>query len=224
MKRIYCVFIFVALAFLISSCKVEKMTRGERYAQLYAEQPTTLLIMPPINKTTHVDAKELLYSSMSKPLIDAGYYVISPILALDILKAESAYDAELFLNSSLDMFKSYFGADALVFTQIDKWQKEGTGIRTNIHCIIKSTTTNQVLFDRSCDLFLDMTPTSNSNSNALVDLFVAVVKTAVTDPIVAARKANAFIFRDIPNGKYSPTYLLDKDVNSLPPNEKASVK
>lgn len=228
MKRnIYSIIIAISVVLFFVSCQTEKIPRGERYAQLYEEQPLTLLIMPPINKTTHVEAKEMLYSSMSKPLIDAGYYVISPVMALDIMKAESAYDAELFINTNLDIFKTYFGADAVVFTEIGSWQKKGIGIQTNIRCIIKSTKTNNILFERCCDLFLDMTPNSsasNNTSTSLIDLLTAVVKTATTDPIVAARKANAVIFGDIPYGKYSPQFLMDKEKISQPKEVKTSVK
>ena len=34
--------------------------------------------------------------------------------------------------------------------------------------------------------------------------------TAATDHILAARKANYYILRDIPRGKYSPEYMQDK--------------
>ena len=113
-------------------------------------------MMPPINNSTNVEAKELLYTSISRPLVDAGYYVVSPLLAMDILKAESAYDAELFFDAPLTKFSTFFGADAVVFSVIDSWAKKGMGIQTKIRYVIKSTYTNDILFDRSCDLYLDI--------------------------------------------------------------------
>ena len=112
MKRILSLSVAVAI---ISSCGVSKVTRGEQYAKMYEEKPVTLLVMPPINNTTNVEAKEFLYTSISRPLAEAGYYVISPLLAMDVLKAESAYDAELFVNGSLTTFQKFFGADAVIF-------------------------------------------------------------------------------------------------------------
>ena len=46
---------------------------------------------------------------------------------------------------------------------------------------------------------------------ALLDLAASAVNTALTDHIVAARKANYYILRDIPRGIYSPDYLIDKE-------------
>lgn len=180
---------------------------------MYEEKPVTLLIMPPINNSTNVEAKDLLYTSISRPLVEAGYYVISPLLAMDILKSESAYDAEMFYDAPLAMFNKYFGADAVVFSFIDSWAKKGLGIQTKIRYVIKSAYTNDILFDRSCDLYLDLSVNSKSNNalSALIDLVASVAITATTDHIVAARKANYYIFRDIPRGKYSANYMLDME-------------
>ena len=212
MKRII---YFILACCLVSSCgMMSTVTRGSQYAKMYEEKPITLLVMPPINNSTNVEAKDLLYTSISRPLIEAGYYVFSPLLAMDILKAESAYDAELFFESSLEAFNSYFGADAVVFSVIDKWAKKGLGIETKIRYVIKSAYTNEILFDRSCDLYLDLSVNSTSSYGllgALVDLAASAINTAVTNHIVAARKANYFILGDIPRGQYNPDHMLDKE-------------
>lgn len=211
MKRM----ILLALACcLLSSCgMMDFVTRESQYAKMYEEKPVTMLVMPPINNSSNVEAKDLLYTSISRPLVEAGYYVISPLLAMDILKAESAYDAELFFDAPLTMFNNFFGADAVVFSVIDSWAKKGMGIQTKIRYVIKSAHTNEILFDRSCDLYLDLSIDSGSEGllGALVDLAASAITTAVTDHIVAARKANYYIFRDVPRGKYSPEYMEDKD-------------
>ena len=200
---------------MATSCgMLNTVTRESQYAKMYEEKPITLLVMPPINNSANVEAKELLYTSISRPLVEAGYYVISPLLAMDVLKAESAYDAEIFFDSSLSTFQNYFGVDAVVFSVIDTWTKKGLGIETKIRYVIKSAHTNETLFDRSCDLYLDLSVNSGSNGllGALVDLAASAINTAATDHIIAARKANYYILRDIPRGKYSPDYMQDKEV------------
>lgn len=217
----------ILLAVAASSCGLSnQVTRESQYAAMYNDMPVTILVMPPINNTSNVEAKDLLYTSISRPLAEAGYYVISPLLAMEVLKAESAYDAELFINKPLTMFRDYFGADAVVFSQIDDWTKRGFGIDTKIRYIIKSASSGEVLFDRSCDLYLDLQFKSGSNSllASLVDLAVSAIETAATEHIVAARKANYFIFRDIPRGKYNPLYLQDKEFVAEKKDIKAQVK
>jgi hypothetical protein len=229
MKR---VLIILATIALLSSCGMTTgLTRGTQYPLMYKEKPVTLLVMPPINNTTNVEAKDLLYTSISKPLIDAGYYVIPPMITMEVLKEESAYDSEIFVDSSLDMFKTFFGADAVVLSEINKWAKVGVGIDADIRYFIRSATTGQILFDRSCDLFLDLSSDSDSDDNkktsllsVLVDLATTAINTAMTDHIVAARKANNYIFEDLPRGKYSPQYMQDMDVHADEMNISKTVK
>ncbi len=223
MKKLY-IFCIVSVAVMLTSCT--SYTRMSQYPKMYDEKPVTLLVLPPINSTTHVEAKDLLYTSISVPLIEAGYYVISPYLAMDILKQESAYDAELFVEQDVNIFAKYFGADAVIFSEIKTWQKVGVGIQTQIHYFVKSTTTNEIIFDRECDLFLNLTQSSGGNSlaSSIIDAVSTVVSTALTDHIVAARLCNYYIFSDIPRGKYDAMYQKDGDSPANTKNISATVR
>lgn len=215
----------LTLAVMAASCSTT--TRLSQYPLMYEAKPTTILVMPPINNTSNVEAKDLLYTSISKPLAEAGYYVISPHLAMDVLKAESAYDSEMFVDAPLDKFKQFFGADAVIFSQIDKWTKTGFGIDTKIRYFIKTTDNNEVIFDRTCDLHLDLSQNAVSGGGvlgALINLASTAVVTATTDHIVAARAANNYIFNDIPRGKYSPMFEKDQNVAASQKDITARIK
>lgn len=221
------IYLIPLVAIICTSCGMnKKITRATQYAKMYEEKPHTLLVMPPINNSSNVEAKDLLYTSISKPLAEAGYYILSPMLSMDVLRQESAYDSELFVNSDLSIFKNFFGADAVIFSQIDSWTKKGFTIRTTIKYFIKSTITGEILFDRSCELTLDLNQSSGNSSllGQLMDLTASALATALTDHIVAARKANNYIFMDIPRGKYNPSYMQDKDVIAMPKDVKARVQ
>lgn len=211
-KRLFLALVVISL---LASCGVQQgLTRQSAYPNMYKEQPLTLLIMPPINNTTHVNAKEYLYTTLAHPLLEKGYYVISPRLGMEILQNEGAYDAELFVEAPLSSFKQFFNADAVIFSEINKWDKQGFGISMSLHYWMKSTTTNEILFERNCDLYLDLSSNSGSNSllGGLVDLAVSTAKTLLTDEVVAARKANIYVFKDLPQGKYSPDFGLDEAI------------
>lgn len=215
MKRYWYIFVIGILMLTQTSCTTSSnLTRGEVYAKLYEEKPVSILVMPPINNTSNVEAKDLLYTSVSRNIAEAGYYVISPLIAMDVLRNESAYDAEYFMNSSLGKFKEYFGVDAVVFAIIENWAKEGWIIHTKVNYMMKSTTTNEILFERSCDLHLDLMKNSGTGGllGVLVDAIATAVDVAMTEHIEAARYANHYVFDDLPYGKYSPLYMLDKEV------------
>ena len=229
MKKV--IVLFAAFSALVSSCGIANqtntITKESQYAKMYSARPLTLLVMPPINKTSFTEAKDMLYTSISKPLAEAGYYVISPYLAIDVLKNESAYDAELFVDVPLDKFNTYFGADAVVFSEILNWSKVGTGIQTNIRYFIKMTRTGEIVFDRSCDLYLDLSVdvvSNNSALGALINLGASAINTATTNHIEAARMANGYIFRDIPYGKYHPAFDQDRGNAAEKKDIKAIIK
>lgn len=218
------IIIAIVVSLLFTSCA--SYTRGSLYPKFYEEKPLTILVMPPINNTTNVEAKDLLYTSISQPLIEAGYYVISPHLAMELLKAESAYDAEMFIDKDASIFGRVFGADVVIFSVVDVWKKKGFGIETKIKYIVRSTSTNEILFERSCDLYLDLSQNSGGSTtlSKLVDIAASAINTATTDHIVAARKCNQYIFSDIPRGKYSHEFMIDKDQKASEKDARVTVK
>ncbi|MEG2820091.1 MAG: DUF799 family lipoprotein, partial [Muribaculaceae bacterium] len=175
--------LFSITLFVSCSTTNNNITRGTNYPNVYTEKPVSILIMPPINKTVNVEAKEYFYTSMSAPLCEKGYYVISPFLAMDLLKSESAYDSEMFINNNnLSSFRSVFGADVVLFTIINEWSKStiGSSITVNIEYILKSTTTNETLFNRTGELTLDTSINSGSSAGAFGALFDMVASAVNT--------------------------------------------
>ena len=75
-------YLIVTLAILLLSSCAETITRGKQYAKLYEEKPVSIVIMPPINQTNSVEAKDFFYTTMYMPLCEKGYYVYSPYLTI----------------------------------------------------------------------------------------------------------------------------------------------
>lgn len=214
MKKI--IYFLLALSFLASCTSPTNLTRGMNYPKMYENKPVAILVMPPINKTVNVEAKEYFYTSMAMPLCEKGYYVISPFLAMELLKSESAYDSEMFIENKLASFKEVFGADAVLFTTINKWSKStiGSQITVDIEYTLKSTVTNEVLFNRKGELTVDTSISSGGGGGLLglvVDMAASAINTALTDKVIAARRCNTFVLHDLPEGRYSATYGKDEN-------------
>ncbi|CAK7014465.1 MAG: Putative lipoprotein/NMB1162 [Parabacteroides sp.] len=215
MKKL--VYLLLIAAGLVSCTTTNEVTRQKNYPKMYEDKPLSILIMPPINKTVDVDAKEYFYTSMAKPLCEKGYYVISPFVAMDFLKSESAYDSELFIDGDLAPFRNILGADAVLFTVINKWDKSTIGgkITVDIEYVLKSTATREVLFERKGELTVDTSVNSGGGGwGALIDLAASALSTALTDKVVAARRCNNYVLRDLPEGRYSPLFEKDQDVEA----------
>ena len=122
-------YIIVGLvALLMSSCAQQTLvTRESQYPLMYQERPLAIAIMPPINQTNHVEAKDFFYTTLYAPLCEKGYYVYSPMMTMEMFQTESAYDAERFLEADLSQFRNVLGADAAMFTIIKSWQRSQIG-------------------------------------------------------------------------------------------------
>lgn len=210
-KIIYTLLVLSVL--VVSSCTTPK-TLSQQYPKMYEEKPLTIAIMPPINQTTHAEAKDFFYTTMYMPLCEKGYYVFSPYLTMEMFQQESAYDAEMFLEGDLSPFRNVLGADAAMFTIIKNWQRVNISgkLTVQIEYILRSTKTGETLYNREGQITVDTSVRSGVGGwGALIDIVATAVNTAVTDKVVAGRKCNVFVLSDMPSGKYSPLYGKDLD-------------
>lgn len=208
MKKFFLLLLTVVVLVSCSSVK----TMGEQYPAMYEEKPTTIAIMPPINQTTHAEAKDYFYTTMYLPLCEKGYYVYSPYLTMEMFQQESAYDAENFLEADLSVFRNVLGADAAMFTIIKDWKRNNVGgkLTVDVEYILRSTKTGQTLYTREGNIKVDTSVHGGSGGfGALVGMIATAINTAATDKVIAGRKCNAFVLSDLPSGKYSELYEKD---------------
>lgn len=220
------ILMLVLTAIVVVSCSSTK-TMGEQYPAMYEEKPVTIAIMPPINQTTHAEAKDYFYTTMYLPLCEKGYYVFSPYLTMEMFQQESAYDAENFLEADLSIFRKVLGADAAMFTIIKDWKRNNVGgiLTVDVEYILRSTKTGQTLYTHEGNIKVDTSVNGGSGGlGAIVGLIATAVNTAATDKVIAGRKCNAYVLTDLPAGKYSEFY--EKDSKNPAGNKfvKATVK
>lgn len=200
--------ISIFLASILSSCS-PKINKLSAYSNIYKEKPLSIMIMPPINKSTKVDAKMSFYNTLAMPIADNGYYVFPPSLSMQFLQDQSAYDAELLLDKSMVILNQTFNADAVLFTTIHDWRKVtiGSAVIVKIEYLLKSAKTDEVLFNR---IGLVKVNASGNTGSVIADLAVGMLKTAFTKEVAVAKSCNNYSLIDIPKGKYSTLYGTDQ--------------
>lgn len=205
------ILMLILTAIVVVSCSSTK-TMGEQYPAMYEEKPVTIAIMPPINQTTHAEAKDYFYTTLYLPLCEKGYYVFSPYLTMEMFQQESAYDAENFLEADLSIFRKVLGADAAMFTIIKSWKRNNVGgkLTVDIEYILRSTKTGQTLYTREGYIKVDTSINGGGGLfGAVAGMIATAINTAATDKVVAGRKCNAFVLADLPAGKYSEYHEKD---------------
>ena len=207
--------IFLLSVAFLCSCSPQIVTKGKQYAKLYEEDPVTIVVMPPINQTDFVDAKEYFYTTLHKPLCEKGYYVFSPYMTMEFFQSESAYDSEMFVENDLTIFKNVLGADAAMFTIIKSWKKNGLlgSITVGIEYRLRSTQSGETIYSREGLITVDTSVNSGTGGTFgfLTNAIATAINTAITDKIVAGRRCNAFVLSDMPHGKYSSQHKVDSE-------------
>jgi len=201
---------------LLTGCATH-MTKYEAFPGMYAERPIAILVLPPINETTAADAKEYYSTTIAEPLSFSGFYVFPIEVVSEIMKNEGLYDTEALLNLPPNKFKEYFGADAVMYISIKKWSTSyyviGGNVSVSIRSAIRSTTTGNDLWQYEGTIIEDTSV--RSTGGGLAGLAVAIVataiKTATTDYVPIAKRANYMILNAIPCGKYHPKHDKDRE-------------
>lgn len=209
--------LLVALGFSLSACGPKMITKEEAFPKMYAERPISVLVLPPMNETTAADAKEYYATTIAEPLSYGGYYVFPLEVTSEIMKAEGIYDTELLLNTPPQKFREYFGADSVLYIKILNWDTVyyvvGGHVKVSVEFLLRSTTTGEDLWKYDGTIIVD---TSGGSGGAgglaglLIKIVTTAVKTATTDYVPLAKRANSIALVSIPYGKYHPDFDTDR--------------
>jgi len=210
--------VFLGWALLLTGCAPKQVTKGEAFPKMYEQQPRSILVLPPMNETTAADAKDYYMTTIEVPLALAGYYVFPVEMVSEIMKQEGVYDTELLYNMPLDKFYDYFGADAVMFTKIKKWDLSyaviASSLTVTIESEIVSTKTSEKLWNYSGSVTVDLSGGNSGSSwqGLIINAVMTAVNTAAADYVTYARQANARMFYSLPFGPYSPRYMQDQSM------------
>jgi len=222
MKQLIKYFLIPALAVVyFTGCGPKMITKGEEFPGMYNEKPRSLMIMPPMNESTAADAKDYYATTIEMPLAFHGFYVFPYEITADVLKQQGIYDTELLYNMPLTKFYEYFGADAVLFTKIKKWDTSymilASNLTVSVDAEIKSTRSSEVLWQYNGTVVVDLSGGSSGGGLAglIAKAVVTAVSTAAADYTTYAKRANGRFIGSMPYGYYHPGYLKDQDVKII---------
>jgi hypothetical protein len=224
-KRIACLCLLLCMIlFMLTSCGPKMVTKGDKFPLMYEERPVSIIILPPMNESTAADAKEYYSTTIQEPISFTGYYVFPYEVTSEILQMEGIYDADLLKDLPVTKFREYFGADAVLFTTIKKWDLSyiviASTLTVSIDCELKSTKSDQILWRYNGTVVVDLSGGSSSSVVGLiVKTIVTAINTASADYVPYARVANYRALNTMPYGKYHQGYLRDKE-QKFPDQEK----
>ena len=94
--------------------------------------PRSILVVPVVNKTLDVDAPLYLSTSLPIPIANKGYYVFPVNTTKFILEQEGLYEGERIQLIPTPQLAGMFGADAVLYVTINRWDAQFILISTTI--------------------------------------------------------------------------------------------
>lgn len=218
MRSFLCI-VIVCAALWLSGCVTQPKPD---YTQFFEHQPRSILVVPPANKTTAVDAPAVFLTTVSAAFAERGYYVFPVFLVQDILNDLGATDEGAIAAIPPNKFKEIFGADSILYVTITDWTTSYIVIASNIivgaEYRLVDADTGAVLWAGKQKVVHD-SGGGGGGGGLIGALIVAAVKAAVTAASVQYRpiafQANNLAVSQsgygLPAGLYHPEFQKDRE-------------
>ena len=209
------IFYIVVAGYLISSCSgLPIQTKADAYPAMYDDRkPLSVLVIPAINNSTAAEATDFFNVTITEPLSNVGYYTMPVEIVKDIFQKEGIVDSTMIKGLPTSIFKKNFGADAVLFVTINKWDKQYVVLAGNVSVsmdyVMLSTETSEVIWSYSATQSIDTT--AESSGFIMLDILSTAITTATTDYVPIAKQVNYQAFTALPHGGYSDLHGLDQE-------------
>jgi len=181
------------------------------YSSFRNHRPRSILVLPPLNQTTDVNAPYIYLSTITRPLAECGYYVF-PVAVIDAYMKENGLpSAEEMHGVALEKIRKIIGADAVLYVTIEEWGQK--------YIVVQSVTTiktrAQLIDTASGEVIWQGTQLMSQGSGAGGDPIAMLIAAALTQIINTladythdlSRAANHTMIYDTDNGFLAGPYL-----------------
>ncbi|WP_027821105.1 DUF799 domain-containing protein [Paraburkholderia bannensis] len=121
MSRITSLKLWLALSALALLAACAQPVKHVDYTAFKNARPRSILVLPPDNQTTDVNASNSMLSQMTMPLAEAGYYVIPVAVMEETFKQNGLTTAGDIQQTPPAKLREIFGADAVVYSKITQF-------------------------------------------------------------------------------------------------------
>jgi hypothetical protein len=109
----------VLAALLTAGCATSPP--GYDYTQFRQSRPASILVLPPVNHSASVEASPSLYSWVTQPLAESGYYVLPVALVDETFRQNGLTNPAEISEVSPAKLREIFSADAAFYLQIKQY-------------------------------------------------------------------------------------------------------
>lgn len=187
---------FAALLGLVLLAACATPPKPYDYTNYRAHLPRSILVLPPLNNSTAVEATYGCYTTVTRPLAEMGYYVY-PVAEVDaFFKENGTPGAAEMQQVPLDRIRSVMGADAVLYLTVKDYGSKYVVVKS-----IATVTLAGKLVDTATGTLLwegTATAQEQSGGSGLAALVQAVVTQVVNSSVDRSHRicgpAHALLF------------------------------
>jgi hypothetical protein len=108
----------LVLVVLLAGCATQQ---PYDYSAFKESNPASILVLPPVNKSPDVKASYSVYSHITLPLSEAGYYVLPVAVVDETFKQNGLMNAEEIRDVSPKKLYEIFAADTVLYIDVTEY-------------------------------------------------------------------------------------------------------
>jgi hypothetical protein len=190
------------------------------YTAFRQSKPRSILVLPPLNNSPDVQATYSVFSTVTQPLAEAGYYVFPVALVDQTFKENGLLNPAEMHQVPLDKIREIFGADSALYITVTNYGSSYQVLSSNIIVVVQAklvdTRNGQLLWERVASA----SDSNSNNSGGLAGMLVNAIVKQVANNVVGdkqshrvARIASSKLLTANPNANgllYGPRFLSRK--------------
>ena len=199
----------LAMMLLLTGCATQQAKPD--LSAFNAAKPRSILVVPAANKSLDVDAPNYLLTTLTVPLAEKGYYVFPVHTAKTVLEQEGFFDGDQVQKQPPEMLARLFGADAVLFVTINRWDAQYAVLSTVVtvdfdYRLVYKDGTEIWKANKKMQYSPQQQNTGNPVANLLAAALTAAFERAKPNYLPLAQMANVQVLTAeptaIPNGPY----------------------
>lgn len=173
----------VLAVLLLVGCAAGPTTMYD-YTKLKAENPLSVLVLPPLNESLDVNASYSFLSQVTYPLAESGYYVFPVAMVNDLFRHNGLTEPGEIQGVAPEKLREIFAADAVVYLKITEYGTSykvlNSDTRVSAEARLVSLKTGEELWRGAASA---STAEQQNNSNNLVAMLVIALIDQVANTI-----------------------------------------
>jgi hypothetical protein len=164
------------------------------YANFRTEAPRSILVVPVTNKSVDVSAPDYFLATIATPLAERGYYVFPVNMVKSVLSDDGLSDANLVHSGDPRRLGELFGADAVMYISIERWDARyavlSTAVTVELTYTMKSARTGQELWSNHQHVVYQPQANGGGIAGLIANAVVAAMAKAAPNYMPLAHQAN----------------------------------